>query len=212
MLALAFVHRQRGDLEAVTVEARALRERAVERGLLAWVDWAAVLEAWARARGGDVEGGIADMEEVAERLGLRDPAYMAMLVELYALAGRTRDGLRVIDELLDVGEHTGGRSYEPELLRLRGVLLAEDEGGEEEAERCLRRALHVADEQGALSFALRAGTDLARLLSRRGHGAEAAASLRAVYDRFTEGFETSDLVEARELLALLAREELSPGS
>lgn len=203
MLALAFVHRQRGDRDAVTVEARALRQRAVERGLLTWVDWAAVLEAWARGKGGDVEGGIAEMEEAVARLGLTDPGYMAMLVELYELAGRTSDGLGLVDELLDLVERTGGRSYEPELLRLRGELLAAVAGREEEAEGYLRRAVRVADEQGALSFSLRASTGLARLLSRGEPGTDAAVALRAVYGRFSEGFETSDLVEARELLARL---------
>jgi class 3 adenylate cyclase/tetratricopeptide (TPR) repeat protein len=210
MLALAFVHRQRGDLDAVTVEARALRQRAVERGLLTWVDWAAVLEAWARGKRGDVEGGIAEMKEAVARLGLKDPGYMAMLVELYGLAGRTSDGLRLVDELLDLVERTGERSYEPELLRLRGELLAAVAGREEEAEGYLRRAVRVADEQGALSFSLRAATDLARLLSHLGRGDEAAALLRRARDRFTEGFETADLVEADELLTLLELGRPSP--
>ena len=47
---------------------------------------------------------------------------------------------------------------------------------------------------------LQAETRLLRLHRARGETDDGAA-LRAVYDRFTEGFETRDLVEARALLA-----------
>jgi tetratricopeptide (TPR) repeat protein len=203
MSALAFVHRQRRDLDALVSEAKALRERAVEFGLLAWLDWMALLEAWAGGRGGDVAGAIASMEEIAERISLKEPSYVAMLIELYAIAGRTNDGLRMVADAIARVERVGERSYEPELLRLRGVLLAQGEGREDEAERSIRSALSLADQQDALSFALRAATDLARLLSRRGHGDEPAALLRGVRARFTEGFETADLVDADELIAEL---------
>ena len=207
MLALAFVHRQRGDLDAVTLEARALRARAMDRNLPVWVDWAAILEAWARGRAGDIAGGIEDMEGAAERLDLKDPGYMAMLAELYALGGRTGDGLRLVEELLEVVERTRERSYEPELHRLRGELLLQEpdpgDGPHADAERHLRGALQIAGEQGALSFSLRASTALARLLSRQGRPADGAALLRATYNRFSEGFGTADLVEARSLLAEL---------
>ena len=48
---------------------------------------------------------------------------------------------------------------------------------------------------------LRAATRLARLRMADGEPEAAARTLRPVYDTFTEGFDTADLVEARELLA-----------
>jgi predicted ATPase len=47
---------------------------------------------------------------------------------------------------------------------------------------------------------LRAATSLARLQCRRGRSADAIACLQLVYDRFTEGFETADLIAAKQLL------------
>ncbi len=44
MLAVAFVHRQRGELDDVTHEVEAIVARARERGLLGYVDWAVILE------------------------------------------------------------------------------------------------------------------------------------------------------------------------
>jgi predicted ATPase len=63
-----------------------------------------------------------------------------------------------------------------------------------------RQALDIAHQQGALSWELRAATSLARLLRDQRHPADAIACLRPVYDRFTEGFGTADLIAAKRLL------------
>ncbi len=54
MLAVAFVHRQRGELDDVADEVDAIVARARDRGLLGYVDWAAILGAWVRGRRGDL--------------------------------------------------------------------------------------------------------------------------------------------------------------
>lgn len=43
-------------------------------------------------------------------------------------------------------------------------------------------------------------TSLARLLRNQGRAADATACLQPIYDRFTEGFSTADLIAAKELL------------
>jgi hypothetical protein len=55
---------------------------------------------------------------------------------------------------------------------------------------------HVA----RLAWELRAARSLARLLCNQGRPADTTACLKPVYDRFTEGFDTADLVAARRLL------------
>jgi predicted ATPase len=57
---------------------------------------------------------------------------------------------------------------------------------------------------------LRAATSCARLLRRQGHAGDASALLQPVYDRFTEGFATADLLAAKALLEELSRER-GPG-
>jgi predicted ATPase len=49
-----------------------------------------------------------------------------------------------------------------------------------------------------------AAKSLARLRRRQGRSADAVALLQAVYDRFTEGFDTTDLKAAKALLEGLA--------
>jgi predicted ATPase len=51
---------------------------------------------------------------------------------------------------------------------------------------------------------LRAAASLARLRHDQGRSAEAAALLQPVYDRFSEGFDTADLKDAKTLLDALA--------
>jgi predicted ATPase len=67
-------------------------------------------------------------------------------------------------------------------------------------EGCFRRAIDLAREYGSTSLELRAAVDLARLLCDRGRRDEARTELSAIYSRFTEGFDTPDLTEARALL------------
>jgi hypothetical protein len=47
---------------------------------------------------------------------------------------------------------------------------------------------------------LRAATSLACLLRDQGRSADAVACLRLIYDRFTDGFDTADLIAAKRLL------------
>ncbi|MGC2305613.1 hypothetical protein [Candidatus Binatus sp.] len=63
-----------------------------------------------------------------------------------------------------------------------------------------RTAIDNASRQQARSFELRATTSLARLLAKQGHRDEARTMLAEIYDWFTEGFDTPDLKDAKDLL------------
>jgi transposase-like protein len=63
-----------------------------------------------------------------------------------------------------------------------------------------RQALDCALRQGALSLELRAATSLARLWQSHTRSEEARELLAPIYERFTEGFDTSDLKAAKSLI------------
>jgi predicted ATPase len=65
----------------------------------------------------------------------------------------------------------------------------------------LRAALDRAREQQAKSFELRAATGLAKLMKDHGRAPDARAVLAPVFEWFTEGHDTADLVSARTLLS-----------
>ena len=71
------------------------------------------------------------------------------------------------------------------------------------AEELYRKALGIAEEQGAKLWELRAAVSLARLRRDQGRPAEARDLLAPVYGWFTEGFDTPDLQEAKALLEAL---------
>jgi predicted ATPase len=69
------------------------------------------------------------------------------------------------------------------------------------AEQHFLQSLGWARRQGAaLSWELRTSTNLARLQHDQGRTAEARSLLQSVYDRFSEGFETADLMTAKAYL------------
>lgn len=139
------------------------------------------------------------LDEVAQsNLSFRSFMGLSHLVEMLARAGRMTDGRAVLEGMEQYEEGC----YTPELLRLKGELslLLGTFAAVETARDLFRRALDQAHQQGALSWEMRAATSLARLLRDQGSPRDATACLQPVYDRFTEGFDTADLVAARELL------------
>jgi predicted ATPase len=72
------------------------------------------------------------------------------------------------------------------------------------AEAYFERALAVARQQQAKPSELRAAMSMARLRRDQGKREEARELLAPVYGRFTEGFDTHDLKEAKALLDELA--------
>jgi len=115
-----------------------------------------------------------------------------------------------LTEAFALVERTGERWYEAELYRLKGELLLAQGGYRpqatghrektEEAEKCFWKAVEVARKQQAKSLELRASTNLARLWQQQGKRAEALLLLAEIYHWFTEGFDTTDLQEAKALL------------
>ena len=70
---------------------------------------------------------------------------------------------------------------------------------EAEAEACFHKAIEIARGQQAKSLELRATMSLARLWQQQGKHHEARNTLSAIYNWFTEGFDTKDLQEAKAL-------------
>ena len=85
--------------------------------------------------------------------------------------------------------------------RVKGeTQLASPDADSGQAEAAFRQAIEVAQRQKALSLELRAAMALGRLLAAGGERAQAADCEAGAYSRFTEGFNTADLVAARALI------------
>ena len=133
------------------------------------------------------------------------PYSLALLAEAHGTIGKPEAGLTVLAEALTLADTTGARWYAPELYRLKGVLLLQQNSANQaEAENCFHKAISIAQSQQAKSWELRATISLARLWQQQGKRQEAHDLLAPVYYWFTEGFDTADLIEAKTLLDALA--------
>jgi adenylate cyclase len=125
---------------------------------------------------------------------------LAKMADACLKAGEIEAGLAAVDEANEVKCRFDERYMEAELFRLKGELLLKK--GEDEAvvKTLFEQALEVARAQKAKSWEVRTATSLGRLLQKQGKAQEAHALLDAVYRRFSEGFGTADLKDARALL------------
>jgi tetratricopeptide (TPR) repeat protein len=132
--------------------------------------------------------------------------YQYTLADVNARMGRYDAATAHLDEALELTKSYEERWNEPEIYRLRGMIqlqFDQDANARAQAEEDFERAARVARRQEANVFELRAVVQLVRLMQTQGRAEEAHERLLRVYNRFTEGFSTADLVEARELLAAL---------
>jgi predicted ATPase len=104
-------------------------------------------------------------------------------------------------EAIALLETTSERWCEAELYRIAGeIALLPHDANAAKAEAYFERALAVSHEQRAKSWELRAAISMARLWRSQGKPQQARELLAPVYWRFTEGFDTRDLKEAKALL------------
>jgi class 3 adenylate cyclase/predicted ATPase len=178
------------------------------QALAQWNAGTTVFCGWAKIQDGDVDEGISLLRSGlaafrAPGTEMFIPHIIALLAAAYEIAGQAEEALALLDDSLQLVERTGERWFAAELHRHKGELLLR-QGHAEAAEELYRKALSIAEEQGAKLWELRAAASLARLRRDQGRPAEARDLLAPVYGWFTEGFGTSDLKDAKALLDALA--------
>jgi predicted ATPase len=206
----AIVSQFRRDVLAVHEHAEAAVALSTEQGFPQWAALGTILRGGALAMQGQGEEGIAQIRQGiaawrATGAVLIVPYFCTLLADVNAHLGHTEEGLQALAEAHTLVEQHEERYWEVEISRLRGVLLLRQTGtSQAEAEAWLRRALDVARRQEAKALELRAAMSLSRLWQQQGKQQEAYDLLAPIYHWFTEGFDTTDLQEAKALLDALA--------
>ncbi|MES2821893.1 MAG: winged helix-turn-helix domain-containing protein [Pseudomonadota bacterium] len=125
------------------------------------------------------------------------PDYLGLISDILA----TLDPRFADAGVLDRAEAGEAGWVTPEILRIQATrLLAGPQPDMLAAESLLEEAAYRAQQQGALAWELRCATSLAQLRQQQGRYQTAYALLAPVYGRFSEGFATPDLRQARQLL------------
>jgi predicted ATPase/DNA-binding winged helix-turn-helix (wHTH) protein len=199
-----------GDFALADRHVKILLDHATRYTLPLWRELGRMFEGVLAVSRGDVVGGLRLLRAGFDELGKLLPTYdrvkfQSEIAEALGRAGQIADGLTVAEQAIERCEQTNERWLFAELLRLKGELMLRNESATAKAEDRFREAIDWARRQGALSWELRAATSLARLLRDQRRCAEAIAVIKPVYNRFTEGFGTTDLANAKALIDDLHR-------
>jgi DNA-binding winged helix-turn-helix (wHTH) protein/predicted ATPase len=197
-------------------EADAAREHAEEaidysstHELPFWLPNGFEIRGWALVEQGRVDEGLAEWTRGVElwnavRGSLGRTAYDSMFAEAHARAGRVGEARALLEKCKALVARSGERYAEPEIQRIESEILLAEAGGiaaapaatRREARTLLESAVEGARRRGARMQELRAATALVRLAN----AAESRGALAALVAAFTEGLDTADLRDARNLL------------
>jgi predicted ATPase len=192
-----------GNFDTAAHYTTILLDLSRRHGLSHWATYGSLYQRVIDLRGSEAglsRSPVTGSHEIAQSLpNFRSLSGLGELADALARAGRGAEGLAVLGQGIDQSE---AGWIAPELLRLRGELVLSQgaPAAAETADSLFRQALDEARRQQALSWELRAATSLARLLNQQGQQADAIACLEPVYGRFTEGFDTADLIAAKRIL------------
>jgi predicted ATPase len=148
---------------------------------------------------GEAEAGVAQLQLVRGQANLATVVMASLELAKWRLArGEVQEAFAELRNAETVGAGLGNL-LQTEIDRLTAEALAEV-GEFAEAQPRLDRAFESVRRREALGLELRVAISAVRVARRIGSDAAAIAVLRAVYERFTEGFDTRDAQVARELL------------
>ena len=196
------IRREAKEAQMMAEEAIAL---STEQGFLQWIAHGMILRGWALVEQGHKEEGEGQIQEGlgawrATGAGLALPYYLTPLVETKIRRERAEEGQRVLNEALSIAQANQDGFFVPELYRLKGELLMLTGEMEEEIEKCFNTAIDMARRQNAKVLELRATVDFCRFLIKQNKAKEAKDLLKKIYDFFTEGLDTPNMQEAKQLL------------
>jgi predicted ATPase len=209
LTAMLFQQAMHHQLRCEPQPARELATEAIQLGaehdIPAYRTLSTIILGWTLVEEGNIEEGISHMNQgltMIQKMGLelRKPYALRLLAEGITKAGELQQGLELVGEAISVSERTGQHYHLAELHRLRGELLIKSGALQNEIELCFHQAFAIARRQQAKSLELRAAMSLYRLWQQQGRSEQAHTLLAEVYARFTEGFDTPDLIEAQILL------------
>jgi hypothetical protein len=199
-----------GDWDAADIASRRLMAHAEEHSLISYRSTGLGLIGELAVLRGQTSVGLEALQQATGLLHRNQFRLFFQLMHFPALAtalgelGRVEEAMAAIDDALAVDDGVGGSCISPELLRVKGTLLARYiPGRRPDAESFLYQSYERARQQGALAWELRAAMSLAQ---HHPPSASLRGMLRETYSKFSQGFDTRDLILARELLTQMRKD------
>ncbi|GAB5439481.1 adenylate/guanylate cyclase domain-containing protein [Falsiruegeria mediterranea] len=198
-----------GDVKRTLDYADQTIEVCEEVGIPARLVEAYIMKGWALSEMGQIDEGIAlTSQGMAGWRGagaeIARPWWLALQAQQYRRKGDNNAAIASLDEGLETVKRTGENVWASELNRLRGQILLEiDPTDTTMAETHFQTAMEIAQRQPAKYWELRAANSLGHLWADRGENQRSLETVRPIYDWFTEGADSVDLRNARDLIARL---------
>jgi predicted ATPase/class 3 adenylate cyclase len=204
---VGILHLWRREMGLALECSQAVLDIAAEHEFLVWQAVATCLEGAALAAMGQPEQGLSLVRQGIDSYQVLNtpPVFWPMLIFMEAgvcgLAGKPEQGLAALDRALDIFDPNNKDAFLIEFFCLKGdLLLAQTADHSSDAEFLYLRGLEIAIEKGTSMLELRAAVRLYRLWQNQGKSEQGRRLLSEAYAKFTEGFTTLDLQEARVLI------------
>jgi predicted ATPase len=205
MAHICFIYVSRRDAKMTRRIAEQKKRNSADHGIAYGMILSVINLGWVLTEEQQLDAGIGEM---LQGVGLWQsvgaacivPLYFSSLAEAYRRGGRYAEGLDVLEHALKHIEESGEHFYESDVQRVMGEILLRQGAGDKMAEEYFNKAIRVAQNQKGRTLELRATVSLCRLWQKQSKTVEAREKLEQINGWFTEGFDTRDLVEARELL------------
>jgi class 3 adenylate cyclase/predicted ATPase len=181
-------------------------ELCTEHHFAYYLAWARMIHGWAVFQTGDVETGLAEVQEGFDAFeqtgaGLRLPYYLSLLAEGQSRAGQSEKAMTTVDLALQRANSNGEKWHDADLFRLKAQLLLHMKPANTgDAEAAFRQAIKRARKQGCKARELQAAIELGRLWQSQGKRLDAHQLIASVYDWFPN---TSNSLCVRKAKVLL---------
>ncbi|MGM4915134.1 ATP-binding protein [Rhizobium sp. 768_B6_N1_8] len=196
-----------GNFDEASAAVEILLAQADKYSLQAFKTLGAALNGQIMVETGRSEQGIvllrASLEALkAENYNIVSSSVSCFLAKGLADLGRFAEAQTIAEEAHRLAGAIGEIVWLPDIYRTRAeILLAQPDPDLVQAEAFLVLSMEESVRQSANSWELRSAISLARLWRCMGRESNAKELLGRVYAKFKEGFDTSDLVAARQILS-----------
>jgi hypothetical protein len=133
------------------------------------------------------------------------PWLMGALAECRSALGAREDGLAIIEDALLLVIRNGDHANLPDLLRIKGEMLAQDPSDSRAAAMSLQEALAWSTAQSAPAWRLRAAISLAQLYRSENRFSDSISVLENALAEFALDERSVDYSVAEEMLRTLRR-------
>ena len=131
---------------------------------------------------------------------LNRTGFLVLFAQACCKFDQTKLGLDAVNESMRLAEKTSELWCQSEAYRVKGELLIQQNADLAEAEEYFLNARKVAVQQQAKMLELRATMSLCRLWQAQGRVENGKHDLAMLYNTFTEGFDSPDMVTAKKLM------------